>query len=47
MVVEVKRIDEQELFKISKLNLQGKSKDWYKKLANYDGCHVVEVWHCG
>jgi hypothetical protein len=33
MVVEVREIDEQELFKISKLNLRGKSKELYKKLA--------------
>jgi hypothetical protein len=47
MVVEVKGIDEQKLFKIGKLNLQGKLKDWYKKLASYEGYHVVEVWHYG
>jgi hypothetical protein len=33
MAAEVRGIDEQELFKISKLNLKGKSKELYKKLA--------------
>jgi len=47
MVVKVKGIDGQKLFKIGKLNLQGKLKDVYKKLANYERCHVIEVWHYG
>lgn len=34
MVIEVGRIDEQKLFKIGRLNLIGKSKEWYKKLAD-------------
>jgi hypothetical protein len=33
MVAEVRGIDEQELFKIGKLNSRGKSKEFYKKLA--------------
>ncbi len=33
MVAKVMGIDEQELFKIGKLNLRGKSKELYKKLA--------------
>jgi hypothetical protein len=31
--VKVRGINEHKLFKIDKLNLQGRSKDWYKKLA--------------
>jgi hypothetical protein len=33
MATEMKGIDEQELFKIGKVNLKGKSKELYKKLA--------------
>jgi hypothetical protein len=33
MAIKAKGIDEQELFKIGKLNLRGKSKELYKKLA--------------
>ncbi len=33
MATKVRGIDEQKLFKIGRFNLQGKSKDWYKKLA--------------
>jgi hypothetical protein len=33
MATKVREIDEQKLFKIGMLNLGGKSKDWYKKLA--------------
>jgi hypothetical protein len=33
MVVEVRRIDEQKLFKIGTLNLRGKAKEWFKKFA--------------
>jgi hypothetical protein len=33
MVVEVKGIDELKLYKIGKLNLRGKSKEWFKKLV--------------
>jgi hypothetical protein len=33
MAVKVKRIDEQKLFKIGRLNLKRKFKEWYKKLG--------------
>jgi hypothetical protein len=33
MVVKVKGIDEHKLFKIGRLNLKGKFKEWYKKLG--------------
>ncbi len=33
MVAKSKRIDEQKMFKIGRLNLQVKSKDWYNKLV--------------
>jgi hypothetical protein len=29
MVVEVWELDEEKLFKITKLNLKGKAQDWY------------------
>jgi hypothetical protein len=32
MALEVQGYDELKLFKIAMLNLQGKAKDWYKKL---------------
>jgi hypothetical protein len=33
MAVEMKGIDELKLFKIGRLNLRNKSKEWFKKLA--------------
>jgi hypothetical protein len=33
MAAKVKGIDEQKLFKIGKLNLRGKAKEWFKKIA--------------
>jgi hypothetical protein len=33
MVVKVRGINQQKLFEIDKLNLQGNSGNWYKKLA--------------
>jgi hypothetical protein len=33
MVAEVKGIDELKLFEIGKLNLKGKSKEWFKNLV--------------
>jgi hypothetical protein len=33
MAIEVKGIDEHRLFKIDKLNLRRKSKEWYNKLG--------------
>jgi hypothetical protein len=33
ITIEVKGIDELKLFKIGKLNLKGKSKEWLKKLT--------------
>jgi hypothetical protein len=33
MVVEVRRIDEQKLFKIGRLKLRGKAKEWFKKIT--------------
>jgi hypothetical protein len=33
MVAEVKGIDELKLYKISKLNLRGNFKEWFKKLV--------------
>jgi hypothetical protein len=45
MAMEVRGIDEQKLFKIGKLNLRGKSKKWFKKLAtmptNWQAIKVV------
>jgi hypothetical protein len=32
MATKVWEYDEEKLFKISKLNLQGEAKDWYKRL---------------
>jgi len=32
MAFKVRGYDEIKLFKITRLNLQGKAKDWYKKL---------------
>lgn len=32
MAIEVQEYDEEKLFKIAKLNLHGKTKDWYKRL---------------
>jgi hypothetical protein len=32
MAFEVRGYDELKLFKITKLNLRGKAKDWFKKL---------------
>ncbi len=29
MVIEVKKLDENKFFKIAKLNLKGKARDWY------------------
>jgi hypothetical protein len=33
MVTKVRGIDELKLFEISKLNLRGKSKEWFKKFV--------------
>jgi hypothetical protein len=33
MVTEVRGIDELNVFEIGKLNLKGKSKEWFKKLV--------------
>jgi hypothetical protein len=45
MAIEVRGIDEQKQFKIGKLNLRGKSKKWFKKLAtmlaNWQAIKVV------
>jgi hypothetical protein len=40
MAFEVQGYDEVKLFKIVKLNLRGKVKDWFKKLQ-----HVLIVWN--
>ncbi len=34
MAFEVRGYDEMKLFKITKFNLQGKAKDWFKKLQH-------------
>jgi hypothetical protein len=33
MAIEIRGIDEQKLFKIGRLNLKDKSKEWFKKLV--------------
>jgi len=40
MAIEVRGYDEVKLFKIVKLNLCGKTKDWFKKLQ-----HVPVDWN--
>jgi hypothetical protein len=51
MAIEVRGIDEQELFKIGKLNLKGKSKELYKKLTiapiDWSTMKVVMLLKCG
>jgi len=32
MVAKIQEYDEDKLFKITRLNLQGKTKDWYRSL---------------
>jgi hypothetical protein len=40
MAFKVRGYDEVKLFKIVKLNLRGKAKDWFKKLQ-----HVLVDWN--
>jgi hypothetical protein len=51
MVTKVKRIDEQKLFKIDKLNLRDKSKEWFKNLVvaltNWQAMKVVMLLKYG
>ncbi len=52
LVVEVKDLNDDKLFKIAKLNLRGRAKEWFKKLnpplANWTilikKCNCSKVW---
>lgn len=44
MVSEVQRYDELKFFKITRLNLHGKVKDWYKNLEHtLANCNEMKV----
>lgn len=51
MATKVRRIDEQKLFKIDRLNLRNKSKEWFKKLVvaltNWQAMKVVMLLKYG
>jgi hypothetical protein len=47
MAIKVRELDEEKLFKIAKLNLRGKARDWYHRidLAPYDQVTLQALLH--